>query len=115
MRQRPHAAVNTFMSSALLPPAQDTQVGFMEAKVPGNRMHLSVGEWAEPGASVSGSARPGDLGPSANKQPEPPAGAQAVPRSLEESEHPELTPAQRPSGGNEIRESDRASMFVARK
>lgn len=31
-----------FMRAVLLPPAQDTQVGFMNANVPGNRKHLSV-------------------------------------------------------------------------
>lgn len=31
-----------FMRAVLLPPAQDTQGGFMNANVPGNRKHLSV-------------------------------------------------------------------------
>lgn len=51
---------------------------------------ISVWEWAEARTSVSGSVRPGDFGPNTNKQAEPPAEAQTVPLSLEESEPPEL-------------------------
>lgn len=59
---------DTLMGAVLLPSDQDTQVGFMEAKVPGNEMHLSPSENGRSHACLSVSVRPGDLRPNTNRQ-----------------------------------------------
>lgn len=90
------------------PSARSGHTGRIHGSSREQNTSLSVGR-AEPRPSVSVPVRPGDLGPNANKQAEPPGRAQTVPLSLEEPEHPELihedqdvegTTAQRSSCGN---------------